>query len=457
MRFLKKLQLFLAPAKIESDQTKKLETIDKILRIAPGMDEVLGQVLSDINGDRLARETGREGLTVEQIVRLGILRQRYQLSYRQLEHATSDSISMREFLGLKLGRGLKKSAIQSNLKAVKESTWEKLNRCLCRYAEEQKLEDGAVVRGDTTVVETNIHYPTDAGLLNDVVRVLSRNLSSAKDILGPVVQYVDHRRRAKSKLNIINNTKSEAKQRPDYLELIRITRETVGAAEAMLPGIKNSFGVDPIEGAILDGVAVALETHIPQAKKVVDQAYRRVVKSEKVPATEKLVSIFEEHTDIIVKGQRETEFGHKIVLTTGKSALILSLKVLEGNPKDSTLFPDMLAEHEKNYGKVPVAMALDGCFASAANRDLAKTAGVSNLTFCKNLGMDLKSLMDAPQLHKLLRNFRTGVEGCISFAKRMFGFLRVFDKGQESFGAALHMGAVAYNLTLLARMTLAQV
>lgn len=456
MRFFKKLQLFLAPAKIETDQTKELAAIDKILSRAQGMEEVLRQVLVDINGDEV-RTTGREGLTVEQVVRLGILRQRYQLSYRQLAHATSDSMSMREFLNLEPGRGLKKSAIQKNLKVVKESTWEGLNQCLCRYAQEQELEDGAVVRGDTTVVETNIHYPTDASLLNDVVRVLSRNLSSAEEILGSVVQYIDHRRRAKGKLNKINNTSSAAKRHSDYLELIRITRETVTAAEAMLPEIKNCGSVGPIEGAILDGVAEALKTYIPRAKNVVDQAYRRIVKGEKVPAAEKLVSIFEEHTDIIVKGKRETEFGHKIVLTTGKSALILSLKILKGNPKDSTLFPEMLADHKKNYGKVPKAMALDGCFASAANRDLAKTAGVSNLTFCKNLGINLKSLMDAPQLHKLLRNFRAGVEGCISFAKRMFGFLRVFDKGQESFGAALHMGAVAYNLTLLARMNLAQV
>lgn len=199
-----------------------------------------------------------------------------------------------------------------------------------------------------------------------------------------------------------------------------------------------------------------LRTYIPRAKKVIMQAYRRVVKGEQVPANEKLVSIFEEHSDIIVKGFRDVVFGHKVSITTGKSCLILKLNVLEGNPKDSTLVPRMLADHCATFDQAPQRAAFDGCFASIANRDLLKQAGTQEITFSKNLGMALDSLVSSPKVNRMLLRFRAGVEGCISFLKRIFSFRRVLDRSKETFKATLQLGAAACNLTLLARYNVAR-
>ena len=149
-------------------------------------------------------------------------------------------------------------------------------------------------------------------------------------------------------------------------------------------------------------------------------------------------------------------FGHKVMLTTGASGLLLTLQVLDGNPKDSTLVPDTLSKLTELTGKAPEAAAFDGCFASKENRDIAKAAGVVELTFSKNGSLDLASLVSSAAVHKALLKFRAGVEGCISFLKRIFGWSRVLDRGQETFASAVHLAGLAYNLTLLARINLAK-
>jgi IS5 family transposase len=455
MRLTRRLQLFLSPAKVVCDQSAELDGMDKILDEADGIEGLLAGILRDVNSGK-EPNTGREGVTAEQILKLGILRRRHGLSYRDLAQATNDSLSMRRFLNLEPGKALSKSAIQGNLKKVGEETWEMANECLLQYAAAKGVEKGNVVRGDTTTVETNIHYPTDASLLNDVVRVLCRNMAAARQIVGQTVCFCDHRRRSKKKLYQINNAHGVDKRHEPYLELIRVGRETVHQAEALLPVLENFSSNDFFEMLKVDSIRHELKTHIPCGRKVVDQAYRRIVKHEQVPAEEKIVSIFEPETDIIVKGFRDVVFGHKIMLTTGASGLLLTLKVLAGNPKDSTLVPETLSKLESLYQQAPFGAAFDGCFASTANRDLAKGHGVSELTFSKNRSLSLSSLVSSPKMHTALLRFRAGVEGCISFLKRIFGFSRVLDRTKETFSAALQMGRLAYNLTLLTRMALAK-
>jgi len=432
----------------------ELEEIDRLLRCAAGIDGVLKQVLRDVN-DGEKRSTGRDGLTADQVLRLGILRKRHGLTHRELSEATFDSQSMRWFLNLECGAGLSKSAIHANLKRVKDSTWEAASVCVLRHAHAEGLEHGEVVRGDTTAVETNVHYPTDASLLNDSVRVLCRLLSEARRLIGDGVVFTNHRRRAKAKLRLIHNVRGEEKRHPLYLELIRVAKENLTEAVEGVLALKAYTARDELLHIRIDAVRQRLETYVIRVKKVVDQAYRRVVKKENVPASDKIVSIFEEHTDIIVKGVRDTVFGHKVMVTTGVSGMVLTLRVLNGNPTDSTLVSDTLEDLQALYGKAPTAMAFDGCFASVANRDAAKAAGVEDVTFCKNGNMKLSTLVSSTKLNRLLRNFRAGIEGCISFLKRTFGFSRVIDRSLETFNAALHMGAFAYNITLLARMSIA--
>lgn len=450
MRSRKKLQQFLRPAKVNCDRSSELEEIDKILAGTGGMNELLQEIVAAVS-DSKSSALGREGLTGEQILRLGFLRRRYGMSYRGLSEATFDSLSIRSFLNLAQGEGISKSTIQSNLKKIESRLWGKAFRLVVQSAAQHKYENGETLRGDTTTVRTNIHYPTDASLLNDTVRVLTRLLVRARSELGKnEIRFTNHKRRSKTKLFQINNCRSEEDRHQLYLELIRITRTTVNSTKGILKKIGWS------KNANIAKIEKEIQRVLPLAEKVVNQSYRRIVSKENVPANEKIVSIFESHTNIIVKGFRDVAFGHKVMLTTGASGLLLSMKVLDGNPKDSTLVKETLEDHKKLFGKAPTMATFDGAFASTENRNLVKAAGVEELTFCKNGAMNIHTLLKTPSLHSLLRNFRSGVEGCISFLKRVFGFSRVADRTRETFDAAVMMGAYAYNLTLLARMRLAR-
>lgn len=452
MRMLQKLQLFFQPASPETDRFAELEEMGRILDSAPGMKDVYAKVLQDLGGGQAAK--GAPGLSAEMVVRLGILRERYQMTYRELEGALQDSLSIRAFLKLGFGAAPKRAAICSALKRVKAETWEQMNGVLKSLAQKEGIEDGKQVRADTTVTESDIHYPTDASLLCDVVRVLTRPLERAKAFLGIELEGSNHHSRARARLYTINNAHKPRVRRENYLDLIRVTRRVIGYAEAALPKME-AHKTPTMEEALLALKAITeLKTYIPLAKRVLDQAYRRIVKKENVPADEKLFSLFEPETDIIIKGRREVEFGHKVLLSTGKSGLILNLSVLDGNPADSTLVKPLLEDHSKFYGTAPEKLAFDGGFASAANRDVAKEAGVKEITFAKNFGMKLETLVSSPRVHKLLMRFRAGIEGCISFLKRIFGFDRVMSKTKKTFHAALQCATVAYNLTQIARFNL---
>lgn len=453
MRLIQRLQLFLRPAQVETKQADELAEIGRILDRAPGIKEIFEEVLQEVNHGKSSK-TGRDGLTAEQIVRLGILRARTGASYRGLEHMTADSLSVRAFLNLAPGVGLKKSSINSNLKCVSEATWRKINDCIKGVALSDGMEDGKSLRGDTTTTKTNIHHPTDASLLFDSVRVLTRTINRLKGWCGVEVKSTDHYRRAKKRLFKINNTHKEGVRRENYLELIRVTRMTLGYAENAVEILKTSKLVDIELLPTLLALEGALKHYIPLVKQVIDQAHRRIVKGENVPVSEKIFSIFEPETDIIIKGQRDIVFGHKVFLTTGKSSLIFRVETLDGNPADSSLVQQALKEHKEYYKYAPTDAAFDGGFASVANRDIAKAEGVTNITFSKNGNMPIDTLVTSTRKEKSLLRFRAGIEGCISFFKRIFGATRILDRTKETFKSVLQCSAVAYNLTLLARFRL---
>jgi len=204
-----------------------------------------------------------------------------------------------------------------------------------------------------------------------------------------------------------------------------------------------------------DALVEQLEHFIPLGRQVVRQTQRRVLQGDKVPADEKIVSIFEPHTDIIVKDRRGTFFGHKLCLTTGKSGLILDCRVLYGNPADSTLVKNAIARQKLLFGRVPRQASFDGGFASKANRDAAKAAGVKDVMFHKKRGLKVEQMVKSSWVYKRLRRFRAGIEGNISFLKRCFGLDRCTWRSHESFEAYTQASVLSANLLVLARHALA--
>jgi IS5 family transposase len=258
---------------------------------------VLRRVHADLLRQRKAdAKQGREGMTAEQVVRAALVKQMFEFSYEELSFHLGDSLALRGFCRLSpTGLPPKKSTLQANIASIRPETWEATNKALVLFARERKVEDGRWMRTDTTVVESNIHHPLDSSLLFDGVRVLTRTLLRAHEEYG--TSACNHRRRAKRRAVAILHAGTMVKRIPLYKDLLKITHKTVRAAERAIEELVRF-------GAL--GFVATLSHFLPLVRRIIDQAERRVLKGESVPASEKLVSLFEPHTDIIVKGRRDT-------------------------------------------------------------------------------------------------------------------------------------------------------
>jgi IS5 family transposase len=200
--------------------------------------------------------------------------------------------------------------------------------------------------------------------------------------------------------------------------------------------------------------ATKLAHFIPLVKRVIDQAERRVLREESVPADEKLVSLFEPHTDIIVKDRRDTHYGHKVTLSTGRSGLVLDLVIEKGNPNDSTLVVRSAERHAALFGAPPERAAFDGGYASKANLEALKASGTREACFSKPAGLPLTDQTSTPRIRNALKRFRAGIEATVSFLKRSFGLSRCTWKGLKHFRAYCWCSTVAHNLLTVARALL---
>ena len=199
-----------------------------------------------------------------------------------------------------------------------------------------------------------------------------------------------------------------------------------------------------------------METLAPLLTQVYDMTYRREIAGEVVPNDQKLFSIYELHTDIIVKGGREVKFGHKVNVGTGKSNLILVCDVLEGNPADSTLYQAAMGKVIESYGKTPRDSATDGGYASKANAAYAKSKGVVNIVFNKIVG-SLKNIVSSKNMETRLKKWRSGIEANISNLLRGFNLSRCNWKGFEHFKSKVLWSVIAYNIRVLTAAMLRQV
>jgi len=201
----------------------------------------------------------------------------------------------------------------------------------------------------------------------------------------------------------------------------------------------------------LTGIRKELTHYVALALRVMNQTERRVFKEERVPSSEKVVSIFEEHTSIIVKDRRETLYGHKICLTSGCSTLVTDCKILEGNPADSTLADTMIDRHIEITGRAPRQAAYDGGFASKAGLDAIKARGVEDVAFSKAKSLEVTDMVRSSVVYKKLRNFRAGIEATISFLKRKFGLDRCTWRSLPSFKSYVWSSIISFNLLVIAR------
>ena len=428
---------------------KELEAISLIIDNIPRM---LDPIYHDLVGLK-ETDNGRTGMTAEQVLRCAVLKQYRNLSYEELAFHLTDSSIFRAFARLERRQHPSSSTLQENIKALSEETWEAINKALVANAAENGTEKGRTVRIDSTAIECNIHYPTDSTLLQDGIRILTRLLIAGKRLFPtPDYSYSDHRRAVKKRvLKIHNSRKDEVKKEcyKDLLDFAARVRDYGLSAIAVLATFKSPNPEHIILARILKD---KLEEAINRLSRVTDQARRRVINGEKVPASEKIVSFFECHSDIIEKGNRETTYGHKVFLTGGESGLILDCIVERGNPADSSMFLPLMERQKNIYGRSPRQVAADGGFASKDNVRDGKGLGIKDIAFEKRKGISISEMVKSTWVYKKLRNFRAGIEANISVLKRAFGLFRCTWTGWHGFVRCVRSAVVAYNLLLLGRL-----
>jgi IS5 family transposase len=452
MRQKRTKQMNIFHASFKQEIGKELEVMSKILDENP---KVLNRVFKDLIGINQP-EIGRTGMTAEQVLRCGILKQYRNLTYEELAFHLEDSQSFRAFSRLEMGQYPSGSTLQENVKALKEETWEYINQVVTGYGKEEGFEKGQKIRLDSTGVESNIHYPTDSTLLQDGIRVITRLLNDGYQLSPkPAYHFSDRNRVTKRRVFKIKNTKSPKERQKAYKELLLIADEVRGYGFSAITALEAYPG-EADQVIFVGNLIEELMRALGLFDRIIDQTRRRVLYREKVLASEKVVSFFEDHTDIIEKGKREIVYGHKVFLTGGKSGLILDCLIVSGNPADTDLFMPLLERHERIYGKPPLQTAADGGFASLDNLTKAKQMGVKDVSFSKKRGLSVLEMVKSHWVYKMLKNFRAGIEANISRLKRSFGLTRCTWSAWEGFKQYVWSAVVSYNLSLLAKRQLAQ-
>jgi IS5 family transposase len=423
----------------EHSFSDRLQKISAILDLHP---EIADWVHSDLGKSECSR--GSRGMSAESVVRAALLKQMQDLSYGELEYQVADSQSARAFIRVPDGRTYSDSALQTNIKAISLATWQKIQKVTVDCAASSGFETGKTVRIDATVVETNTAYPIDSKLIVDCIRVASRAVSRMKEAGSSAKLKLAHKKAKKLQLAILNARGSEAKK-PHYYELVVAAGDVFTQLPALLKECRQ-----------LRGCGVEIEKSIAELNRIQEylgpilaQTIARVFDEQPVAACDKIVSIFETHADIIVKGGRDTEFGHKVFFTTGKSNLVIDCEIEAGNPHDSEKFLDALDRVKALYGRYPLQVTADGGFASQDNVHDAHELGVKDVCFNKKVDLEAEEMCRSKAIFKKLAKFRAGIESNISALKRAFGLTRANWKGLEGFKSYVWSAVCAYNFMLL--------
>jgi transposase, IS5 family len=406
------------------------------------------------------KETGRNSTPVEVVLRMLVMKRLYGYSYEETERVVRDSLSLRAFCRVYLQDVPDDTTLIRWANLIQPKTLEKFNQRIIELAVECRVTRGRKLRTDGTVVESNIRPPSDSRLLADSVRVLARSVVRGQALLhatGQKVQagFEDLTQKAKRLSHQIGETlrskksAAQAAGRQHYEELLAMTEQTIawaGQAEKQL--CKQSQGS-------AKQLAETLTHFIPLAKQVIAQATRRIVQGEQVPASEKIVSIFEEHTDIIRPGKesRPVEYGHKVWLNEVEGGLVSHYRILEGNPSDEQQWRPSLKAHIAAFQQPPGQASADRGLSSETNEKLAHDLGVKHVILPKR---GYRSNACSKHEHKAWfvkgRHWHAGVEGRISVLKRAHGLGRCLAHGLTGFQGWVGWGVIAGNLAVLGRI-----
>ena len=438
--------------KLTFEMDPELTQIDKLLD-----DEELYQLIrvDFAKRYRLTETTGRKSTPVEVMLRMLTVRRLYSWSYEETEKRVKDSLVLRKFCRVYLENVPDDTTLIRWANLVKPETLAAYNQRVTQLAVELKVTKGRKLRTDGTLVETNIQRPSDSQLLADSVRVLGRSLSRAKAVLGEGAELGKEmfrnrtrsaRRTARKVGQHINRQKERGKKA--YQKLVKITQETVLQAKTVLKMLQESSHKKA------EHLAETLETFIPRAEQVIDQTVQRVFENKKVPSSEKLVSIFEPHSDIVCRGKagKPVEYGRKVWFDEVEGGIVSGWRVLDGNPNDTTQLAPSLDAHEEQFGKAPEQVSADRGVYSKDNERDAKDRGIKRVVLPRSGYKSVERRHYEKQgWFRRGRRWHNGVEGRISVLKRCFGLTRCYEHGEENFKNYVGWAVIANNLRSIAR------
>lgn len=444
-------------------QRSLFEQSIKQLKALIGVEDIVKRIDAVINDNPIFIElvhcdltknssnTGARGMSAEQVLRAAVIKHLKQYSWRELHERLNDGIGMRWFTRFYTEKIPHFTTLQKAITSIQTSTWSQIHEALVEYAQEKKVENGRFIRTDTTVVESNIAYPTDGRLLWDGVRVLTRIMNQLRhDHKSLEFGFANRSRKTKKlcyQITMIKGPKADKQRRKLYRRLIKVANEVFDMGcrcYHQIPTDTNDPNYD------------RLDHYLTLMSVAIDQCERRVLKQEKVPSPEKIVSLFEEHTDIIRRGKKtaKTEFGHKVLFVAGKSGLITQYQVLQGNPGDNELWPQLLENHEQQFGRAPYSISADRRFFSDDNQVLAMQQGVKRVSVCKpGYRSKQRQQYEKERWFKNLQRFRAGIEGIISGLMRGLGLKRCYWKGWHAFKRYVALSVVTFNLRKIALAT----
>jgi transposase, IS5 family len=403
--------------------------------------------------------TGRPGIAPDRLLRCCVLKHMKGWSFRDLEREVRSNLLYRRFTHYDADPTPDHSVFSRTFALLGPDVTEQVLRRVVGIAREQGVAQGKRFRVDTTVIESNVHYPTDSSLLGDSMRVLTRSLSKiAQECKPGAVEVIEHARAVKYRLLEISRaakSKTEAgrgRMRASYQKLLGLTRSVVRQSQQVLERFKK--GRLPVVGSQLAVFAQLsqLEHFLPLAQKVIRQTKERVVLGKE--AVEKVLSLFEPHTEVIRKGKphKPNEFGRLVRIDEAENGIVSGYEVLVGNPADTTSFLPALEQHQAVFGRVPEMAVGDRGFFSARNEREAEQMGVKKVALPARGRLSQKRQQRQKQrwFRRALR-WRAGCESTISTLKHPFSMLRAMYKGDRGFQRYVGWSVITKNLFSIAR------
>lgn len=440
--------------KLVAQYRRKYEAIDRLLDSEPSILNELHRDLKDFGS-----KSGRQSrFSTEQLLRVFIVRFIEQLSYRETVIRIAESDFLRNFTRIGMGKVMGHVFLCGAFKHISPMTWASINRILCKSAQQKGKISPSRLRVDSTTCETNIHYPTDSSLLWDAYRVISRTMGQCSEV-NPLWHCGNrfHPKKIK-KLYVYVSTHSGKKNKATVRKVKKAMQTLVervwvlcDSAQHYVENAKDIGISDTIDKEMLDGLI-----HFQHlGTKVVQQAYDSQVLGNKVPASQRIFSIFEEHTELLKRGKarKPIEFGHMVTIGQTAEKFISFYDVQEKSLHDTLLKDIALKKHKKLFGQYPSEFTADKNYYAGMEDIESWEEHVDCMAIGKKGRRNqAEKEREHSEWFRDLQKFRAGVEGSISVLKRAFGLRRCLFKGFKGFALSVGCLVFCHNLVLLTRL-----